>query len=153
VAVVVVVVVVVVAVASSSNSKIKCVSSSSSSRCGATLITYLTQERGGAEDREGGEEGKGKLRAYTRVRSSCSAHHCMLVTVCCQGRNKRKYTNPKCEHGRQKRQCKECGTGRCEHGRSKYKCKDCGTGYCEHGRVKGTCTDCGTGLRGHGRRK
>jgi hypothetical protein len=25
--------------------------------------------------------------------------------------------------------------GKCEHGRSKSKCKDCGTGYCEHGRA------------------
>eukprot|EP00606_Chrysophyceae_sp_TOSAG23-5_P000275 GSChrysophyteH2.ASY1.ANO1.788.1 assembled CDS len=32
-----------------------------------------------------------------------------------------------CEHGRQKRQCKECGgSGICEHGRQKYRCKECG---------------------------
>ena len=32
-----------------------------------------------------------------------------------------------CEHGRLKRQCKECGgSAICEHGRRKYECKECG---------------------------
>ena len=34
---------------------------------------------------------------------------------------------------------------KCEHGRRKSQCKDCGTGYCEHGRLKSRCKDCGTG--------
>jgi len=38
-------------------------------------------------------------------------------------KNKDKY---KCEHGRYKSQCVDCGTGRCEHGRVKSYCKDCG---------------------------
>ena len=58
-----------------------------------------------------------------------------------------------CEHGRLKRRCKDCGTGQCEHGRQKDKCKDCGTGYCEHGRQKNKCEDCGTGYCEHRRRK
>jgi hypothetical protein len=38
---------------------------------------------------------------------------------------------PKCEHGRHKSQCKDCGTGFCQHGCLKSLCKDCGTGYCQ----------------------
>jgi hypothetical protein len=49
----------------------------------------------------------------------------------------------KCQHGRQKSQCKDCGgKGRCLHGRRKDRCKDCGTGYCVHRRRKGRCNDC-----------
>jgi hypothetical protein len=43
----------------------------------------------------------------------------------------------KCQHGRQKHKCKDCGTGYCQHGRRKDMSKDCGTGYCQHGRRKG----------------
>jgi hypothetical protein len=33
----------------------------------------------------------------------------------------------KCEHGRQKSQCKDCrGSGICEHNRQKRLCRDCG---------------------------
>ena len=31
----------------------------------------------------------------------------------------------KCDHGRQKSQCKDCGTGHCQHGRQKSQCRDC----------------------------
>ena len=52
--------------------------------------------------------------------------------------SKRKASNKaKCEHGRRKDVCKDCGTGYCQHGRPKHKCKDCGTGRCEHGRQRG----------------
>ena len=35
----------------------------------------------------------------------------------------------KCEHGRQRSQCKDCGGGSfCEHGRQRRHCKDCGSG-------------------------
>ena len=35
----------------------------------------------------------------------------------------------KCEHGRERYRCKECGGGSiCEHGRQRYRCKDCGGG-------------------------
>jgi hypothetical protein len=34
---------------------------------------------------------------------------------------------PKCEHGRSRSKCKECGTGQCQHGLWKSNCKDCGT--------------------------
>jgi hypothetical protein len=32
---------------------------------------------------------------------------------------------------------------KCEHGRQKYSCKDCGgAGICQHGRKRSTCKDC-----------
>jgi hypothetical protein len=37
---------------------------------------------------------------------------------------------------------------KCQHGRKKHRCKDCGTGYCQHGRRKDMCKDCGTGYPG-----
>ena len=62
----------------------------------------------------------------------------------------------KCEHGRQKHQCKECkGSGICEHGRHKHQCKECkGISICEHGRQKQRCKECkGSSFCNHGRRK
>jgi hypothetical protein len=64
-------------------------------------------------------------------------------------RAKAKASRPKCVHGRQKAQCKDCGTGYCEHKRRKFQCKDCGTAKrgkeCKHGRTPSRCKDCGTG--------
>jgi len=50
-----------------------------------------------------------------------------------------------CEHNRRKRTCKDCGgSGICEHNRIKYRCKDCGgSSICEHNRIKYRCKDCG----------
>jgi hypothetical protein len=48
----------------------------------------------------------------------------------------------KCEHGRQERVCKDCGTGYCQHGRHKGMCRGCGTGHCQHGRQKHKCSRC-----------
>ena len=62
----------------------------------------------------------------------------------------------KCEHGRQKSTCKECGgTSICEHGRYKSRCKECGgSAFCEHGRQKSQCKDCGgSQICEHGRYK
>ena len=37
---------------------------------------------------------------------------------------------------------------RCEHGRVRYFCKECGgDGICEHGRQRGSCKDCAAGRR------
>ena len=57
-------------------------------------------------------------------------------------KNKEKY---KCEHGRQKSICRDCGgCGICEHGREKSKCRECGgSQICEHDRQKSQCRDCG----------
>ena len=49
----------------------------------------------------------------------------------------------KCEHGRQKSPCKDCGcSGICEHGR--IACKECGgSSLCHHGRQRYRCTEFG----------
>jgi hypothetical protein len=62
----------------------------------------------------------------------------------------------KCEHGRQKSQCKECGgSSICEHNKRKSQCKECGgSAFCEHGRQKSRCKECGgSSICEHGRRK
>jgi hypothetical protein len=82
--------------------------------------------------------------------------------------------HPKCEHGRRKgacrqcggkaickhkriqRQCIECAGGAtCIHKRRKRDCKDCGgTGVCIHGKSKYKCKDCGgRGICAHRRQK
>ena len=61
-----------------------------------------------------------------------------------------------CEHGRERRKCKECGgADLCEHGRQRNRCKECGgAGLCEHGRERRTCKKCGgAGLCEHGRQR
>lgn len=62
----------------------------------------------------------------------------------------------KCEHGRQKSRCNDCGgTSFCEHGRQKSQCKECGgTSFCEHVRQKHTCKQCdGASICEHDRQK
>ena len=56
--------------------------------------------------------------------------------------------NKKCEHGRQRTLCKDCGgSGLCEHGREHRYCKECGgSSMCEHGRQRRYCKDCGGGV-------
>ena len=50
----------------------------------------------------------------------------------------------RCEHGRRKESCKECGGSQiCEHGRVRATCKECGGGsICEHGRLRRQCMSC-----------
>ena len=50
----------------------------------------------------------------------------------------------KCEHGKHKQACKECGgSAFCEHGKFKRTCKECGgSGICEHGKQKQICKEC-----------
>ena len=54
----------------------------------------------------------------------------------------------KCQHGRHKHQCKECGgSSICAHERQKSKCKECaGSSICGHGRQKHQCPIPGCGL-------
>ena len=62
----------------------------------------------------------------------------------------------KCDHGRIRSQCKECGGGSiCQHGRHRSKCKECGGGsICQHGRERTKCKECGGGsICDHGRRR
>ena len=62
----------------------------------------------------------------------------------------------KCEHGRNRYACKECGGSRfCEHGRQRSRCKECGgASICEHGRIRYQCKECGgSGICEHGRER
>jgi hypothetical protein len=62
----------------------------------------------------------------------------------------------KCEHGRRRSLCKECGgSSICEHGRRRPICKECGgSSICEHGRERSKCTECGgSSICEHGRQR
>ena len=56
-------------------------------------------------------------------------------------------TARKCEHNRQRCECKDCGGGSiCEHNRRRSRCTECGGGsICEHNRERSRCKDCGGG--------
>ena len=58
---------------------------------------------------------------------------------------KKTHVQKKCEHGKQKSRCKECGgSSICEHEKQKSRCKECGgTEICEHGKQKQYCKECG----------
>ena len=51
----------------------------------------------------------------------------------------------KCEHGKRKSRCKECGGSEiCEHNKRKSRCKECGgSQICEHNKVRSHCKECG----------
>lgn len=63
----------------------------------------------------------------------------------------------KCEHGRVKRQCVDCGESAiCIHRKRKTDCRECGSGarFCEHKRFKFSCKLCkGSDICSHGNRK
>ena len=62
----------------------------------------------------------------------------------------------KCEHGRTRYACKECGGSQiCEHGRERCRCKECGgSSLCEHGRRRSHCKECGgSEICEHGRQR
>ena len=64
--------------------------------------------------------------------------------------------NKKCEHGKLKSICKECGGSQiCEHGKQKKQCKECGgSQICEHEKFKSICKECGgSQICEHGKRK
>ena len=65
----------------------------------------------------------------------------------CRRRSKESKERNKCEHGREKSQCKDCGGSCiCEHGRQRSVCKECGgASICEHGKLRSTCKECGGG--------
>jgi hypothetical protein len=98
----------------------------------------------------------GGKKNYGFCSSKCRAAAKKAPLKCDHGRQKSKCKDcgtGHCKHGREKSKCTDCGTGHCAHGRQKSKRKDCGTGRCEHGREKGKCKDCGTGHCAHGRQK
>ena len=52
---------------------------------------------------------------------------CMECNIDDLNKEKKKYINKKCEHGKRKTRCIECGGSEiCSHGKQKGKCKDCG---------------------------
>ena len=61
-----------------------------------------------------------------------------------EGKNNNNSKSGKCEHGRQKSTCKDCGgSSICIHDRQKSACKDCGgISICSHGRRKSACKEC-----------
>jgi hypothetical protein len=71
-------------------------------------------------------------------------------------RPKKKFIETKCEHGKRKARCVDCGGSEiCVHKRIRYGCKECkGAGICPHNRTKSECHECG-GSRfcSHGKRK
>jgi hypothetical protein len=70
--------------------------------------------------------------------------------------NKTVRIHKKCEHGRRKSICKDCGGSQiCEHKRIKSTCKECvGGSICEHGNIRCKCIDCGgSQMCSHGKEK
>ena len=62
----------------------------------------------------------------------------------CRDRGKKSRDKNKCEHNRQRSQCKECGGASiCKHNRRRTTCKECGGGsICNHGRQRNQCKEC-----------
>ena len=81
------------------------------------------------------------LNKFAVKRSGDLAKQCLDCSKK-QAENRRKN---KCEHGKQRHQCKECGgSSICEHGKRRNQCKECGgSSICEHNRRKQICQDCG----------
>ena len=51
----------------------------------------------------------------------------MKTCLTCRNRNSESKLKNKCEHGREKCKCNDCGGSQiCEHGRKNYDCKNCG---------------------------
>jgi hypothetical protein len=63
----------------------------------------------------------------------------------CRDRQKIRREKNKCEHKKQRSQCKDCEGGSiCKHKRIRSRCKDCGgSSICEHKRQRSRCKDCG----------
>ena len=70
----------------------------------------------------------------------------MSGKVCVSGGGKRARLgqSKKCEHNRQRSQCKACGgSSICQHNRERYRCRECGgEGICQHNRRKAGCKRC-----------
>jgi hypothetical protein len=49
-----------------------------------------------------------------------------------------------CIHSTDGKMCVEClrNIDRCEHGKNKYACRECGTGLCEHQKFRNSCRIC-----------
>ena len=80
------------------------------------------------------------LTEFTEKRDGTSNKQC---NHCNEVRRAYKASH-KCEHNRQKDQCKDCGGGSiCEHNKRRNRCKDCGgSQICEHNRRRNECKNC-----------
>jgi hypothetical protein len=70
--------------------------------------------------------------------------------------SRKRQISARCQHGRQKSRCKECGgSSICKHGKLKQLCAQCdGSSLCSHLKRKWICRECkGSSLCIHGRRK
>ena len=118
------------------------------------------------EDEKTPSEGKGAKRKRAPPTKGPCEHgvkqrsRCKVCSACPHGRQRRQCKecggSQICEHGRQRRQCKECGgSSICEHGRRRSTCKECGgSSICEHGRQRYQCKECGgSQICEHGRHR
>ena len=76
----------------------------------------------------------------------------------CRDKQKVSRDKNKCEHGKQKSNCRECnGNSFCEHDKQKYICRECkGSNICEHDKRKYNCRECnynGSSFCEHDKRK
>ncbi len=66
------------------------------------------------------------------------------------------YIRKKCEHGKRRSTCIECGGSEiCEHGKRRSLCIECGgSGICEHGKRRSQCIECGgSSICEHGKQR
>jgi hypothetical protein len=83
--------------------------------------------------------------------------HIKRLVVRVWKKQKKSRNKTKCEHGKIRSKCKDCGGGSsiCEHGKIRSQCKDCGgSSICEHGKIRSQCKDCGgSSICEHGKRR
>ena len=62
----------------------------------------------------------------------------------CREKQKASMERNRCEHGRHRFRCKDCGGSQiCQHQRTRSRCKECGgASICPHGRRRSDCKDC-----------
>jgi hypothetical protein len=86
-----------------------------------------------------------KCKSYKYPNQFFKAGREMKTCSDCRARAKIYADKQKCEHNRQRSNCKDCGGSQiCEHNRQRSNCKDCGgSQICEHKRERSKCKDCG----------
>jgi hypothetical protein len=97
-----------------------------------------------------------KCRSYKYSNQFVKKDRLLKTCSDCRERDAVARDKNKCEHGKRKIRCKECGgSSICEHGRQKSTCRECGgVSICEHGRQKSQCKECGgASICEHGRQK
>lgn len=86
-----------------------------------------------------------------KSREKCKCEHGRQKSQCreCKG-------SSICEHDRQRRQCIECkGSSICEHDKRRTRCIECkGSSICEHDRIRSRCRECkGSSICEHDKRR